>query len=70
MYKGLYASLSHGLHVVLGELGTDENGGVEAMGEDGGLKEVDGQSWEVGDDGGLDCLGEGLRCLEVFLGVR
>jgi hypothetical protein len=44
MSKGLYASLTHRLHVALGEVGTDESGGMEVAGEDGGLREVDGQS--------------------------
>jgi hypothetical protein len=44
MSKGLYAYLTHGLHVVLGELGMDESGGVEEVGEDGGVGEVDGKS--------------------------
>jgi hypothetical protein len=57
------------LHVALGELGTDESGGVQVVCEDGGLRQVDGKSLEVGYDGGLDHLVEGLRCLEVFLGV-
>jgi hypothetical protein len=51
MSKGLYASLTHGLHVVLGELGMDESKGVEVEGEYGGIREVDGQSLEVGDYG-------------------
>ena len=63
MSKGLYAYLSHGLHVALGEFSMDESGGVEEVGEDGGLREVDGKSWEVGDDGGLDYLVEGLQCM-------
>jgi hypothetical protein len=44
MSKGLYASLAHKIHVALGKVGTNESGGVEVVGEDGGLGEVDGQS--------------------------
>jgi hypothetical protein len=44
MSKGWYASLTHRFHVALSEVGTDEGGGVEVVGEDGGLREVDGQS--------------------------
>jgi hypothetical protein len=43
MSKGLYESLTHGLQVALGKLGTDESGGVQAVGEDGGLREVYGK---------------------------
>jgi len=39
MFKGLY--LTHGLHVELVEVGTDESGGVEVICEDGGIREVD-----------------------------
>jgi hypothetical protein len=31
MSKGLYAYLAHGIHVALGEVGTDESGGVEVV---------------------------------------
>jgi hypothetical protein len=44
MSKGLYASLTHGLHVALGEVGMDESGGVKVVGEEGGIKEIDGKS--------------------------
>jgi hypothetical protein len=44
MSKGLYTYLAHGLHVSLGEVGMDESGGVDVVGEDGGLREVDGKS--------------------------
>jgi hypothetical protein len=44
MSKCFYASLAHELHASLGKVGMDESGGVEVVGEDGGLGEVDGQS--------------------------
>jgi hypothetical protein len=44
MSKVLYAFLSHELDVALGKVDTDESGGVEVVGEYGGLREVEGQS--------------------------
>jgi hypothetical protein len=43
MSKGLCASLDCRFHVMLGEVGMSESRGVEVVGEDGGLGEVDGQ---------------------------
>jgi hypothetical protein len=50
MSKGFHTSLAHRIHVALGEASTGESGGVEVVGEDGGLREVDGKSREVVDD--------------------
>jgi hypothetical protein len=52
MSKGLYAYLTHRLQIVLGELGKDESGSVEEVGEDGGVGEVDEnhEKWEMIED--------------------
>jgi hypothetical protein len=42
MSKGLCASLACRFHVAFSEVGMGESGGVEVVGEDGGLGEVDG----------------------------
>jgi hypothetical protein len=49
MSKGLYTSLSHKLHVALGEVGKDESRGVEVVGEDGGLEKYmdNHDKWEM-----------------------
>jgi hypothetical protein len=43
MSKGLCASMAYMFHVMLGEVGMGESGGMEIVGEDGGLGEVDGK---------------------------
>jgi hypothetical protein len=47
-------------HVSFKKVGMCESGGVEVVGEDGGLGEVDGKLCEMGEVGGLDLLGEAL----------
>jgi hypothetical protein len=43
MSKGLCASLAYNFHVAFSEVGMGESGGVEVVGWDGGLGEVDEQ---------------------------
>jgi len=69
MSKGLYAYLTHRFQEVLGERGMNESGGVGEVCEDGGVGEVDMKIGEVGDDGGIDHLGEGLQCLDISWGL-
>ena len=56
----LYASLACRFHVAFSEVGVSESEGVEVVGEDGGLGEVDGQLREMGEVGGIGLLGEAL----------
>ena len=70
MSTGLCASLACRFHVTLGEVVMGESGGMEVVGGDGRIGEVDEQQQGMGEVRGLDFLGEDFRPLGgSFFGV-